>query len=141
MYENLNAVIHKIIDKISEKTPVDIVGASEQSCSRYLKINNNITVRVSDHKATSSQISDVDYFLAMEIDGKLIVADDSLAVKKAYQTLETIFDEYGEEVSTDWVDCDKHDEDAEHVGYKVSDEELNRVVENILFAAQFSEKL
>ena len=137
MYENLDDVIHKIIDKISEKTPVDIVGASVQSCSRYLKINNNITVRISDHRATSSQISDVDYFLAIEIDGNLIVADDSLAVKKVYQTLETIFDENGEEVTTSWVDCDKHDDDAEHVGYKVSNEELNRVVNNIFFEAQF----
>lgn len=139
-YSDLDKVIKAITNKIEEKQSTTITSGSQQSCSTYLTIGE-MAVRISDHRATSNQISDVDYFLAMEIDGKLIVADDSLVVKKAYETLETIFDEDGEEVSTDWVDCDKHDEDAEHAGYRVSDEEIERVSENIISAAnEFGER-
>lgn len=133
-YSDLDKVIRAITNKIEETQEITITGGSQQSCSTYFTIGE-MTVRISDHNSTSSLISNVDYFLAIEIDGKLIVADDSLIAKKAYQTLETIFDENGEEVTTSWVDCDKHDEDAEHVGYRVSDEEIERVAENIISAA------
>ncbi|OFV49858.1 hypothetical protein [Oligella sp. HMSC09E12] len=126
MYFTLDNITTKIIDAISQEVEVTITGGSAQSCSAYFEVNG-MAVRVSDHDPTNSQLSHVDYFLALDIDSSIINADDFVSITKVFAYLDV--DENENVVE---IECNEHDIDAEHIGYRISEQEIERVVSNII---------
>lgn len=132
MYSTLSDIISTIYSSFDEETEnVNITGSSSQSCSVYLDVNG-MSVRISNHDSGASQISVCDYFLAIDVDNKVIGANDYLEVTKVFCYLD--IDENEKVIE---VECAEHEhDDAELIGYRVSRGEIDRVIGNIIFASK-----
>jgi len=129
-FDTLNALITALISAIeSQGAAVRITGGSAQSCSTYLDVNG-LAVRISDH-APQTQLSEVNYHIGL---GSLY-GDDIIDVHPVYEQLVTEMDENDEEISSEYVECGEDDEDAEHVGYRVSVEEIKRAAAAVIAEA------
>lgn len=134
-FDSLEAVINAIIDEIeAQGAQVRITGGSAQSCSTYLDVNG-LAVRISDH-APQTQLSVVDYHIGL---GSLH-GDNVIDVHPIYEQLIIEMDEDGEEISSEYVECGEDDDDAEHVGYKVSMDEIKRLAADTISTANEKEE-
>lgn len=130
-FDTLDAIINAIIDEIeSQGAAVRITGGSVQSCSTYLDVNG-LAVRISDH-ALQTQLSEVNYHIGL---GSLY-GDDIIDVHPVYEQLITEMDDDGEEISSEYIECGEDDDDAEHVGYKVSMDEIKRAAAAVIAEAK-----
>ena len=120
-FDSLNDIINALIDEIeAQGAQVRITGGSAQSCSTYLDVDG-LTVRISDH-APRSQITMVDYHIGLGSSH----GDDIIDTRPVYEQLIIEMDDDGEEISSEYIECGEDDDDAEHVGYKVSMDEIKR---------------
>ena len=134
-FDSLNDVIHAIIQEIEDQgANVLITGGSLQSCSTYFEVNG-LAVRVSDH-APGMQFSEVNYHIGLNSSH----GDDMLDAHPYYERYVVEFDENDEEISSEYIECEEDDDDAELVGYSVSLEEIKRVAANAIDAANEQEE-
>lgn len=126
-FENLNAIITALISEIeAQGAKVRITGGSAQSCSTYLTVNG-LAVRISDH-GSKTAISEVDYHIGLASTH----GDDIIDVRPVYEQLICEFDEDGEEISREYVECGEDGDDAQHVGYAVAADEIKRAAAAVI---------
>lgn len=121
-FDTLNDVVIAVINEIENQgARVRITGGSVQSCSTYFDLNG-VAVRISDH-APRTQLSVVDYHIGLNSDH----GDDFLDAHEVYERTIFEFNDDEEVVSQEIVECEEDDEDAELVGFRVSESEIKRV--------------
>jgi len=135
MYPDLHSLITALITEIEAKAqaaglPFRITGGSAQSCSTYLQVGQ-LAVRISDHDH-KTQISEVNYHIGLGG----TYGDDMVEVRPVYERMVCEFDEDGEEVSREHVECGEDDDDAEHVGYRVAADEIKRAATAVVAEAK-----
>lgn len=130
-FNSLNDIINALIDAIENQgATVRTTGGSNQSCSTYLDVNG-LAVRISDH-APRTQLSEVNYHIGLGSSH----GDDIIDASPIYEQMICEFDEDGEEISREYVECGEDDDDAEHVGYRVADGEIERAARAVVAEAK-----
>ena len=131
-FDSLNDVVNAIIDAIEvQGASVHITGGSAQSCSTYLDVNG-LAVRISDH-APRTQLSQVDYHIGLGSSH----GSDVIEVRPVYEQMVGVeFDEDGDAIEFDYVECGADDEDAEHVGYAATTSEIERAARSVILASK-----